>query len=161
MATPRKTIRVEEVLNFVNEQLRNDHWTPEEKRGIYVVLDKILHKTNQYAGFSYVDSYNPDDPEFEIGGKKEVSRNYNMKSRYIVQLETLTMTDPSTYIPIMILDYANVYRGANCSDALVDVSLSVRQILADSMSWWDKNNPTDVWNIMNHEEDNCYKVFDL
>jgi len=81
MATPRKTIRVEEVLNFVNEQLRNDHWTPEEKRGIYVVLDKILHKTNQYAGFSYVDSYNPDDPEFEIGGKKEVSRNYNMKSR--------------------------------------------------------------------------------
>jgi len=71
------------------------------------------------------------------------------------------MTDPSTYIPIMVLDYANIYTGANCSDALVDVSLSVRQILADSMSWWDKNNPTDVWNIMNHEEDNCYKVFDL
>ena len=34
MATPRKTIQVEQVLNFVNEQLRNDHWTPEEKRGM-------------------------------------------------------------------------------------------------------------------------------
>ncbi len=71
------------------------------------------------------------------------------------------MTDPTTYIPIMILDYANIYKGSECSDALVDVSLSVRQILAYSMSWWDKNYPTDIWNIMNHEEDNCYKIFDL
>lgn len=71
------------------------------------------------------------------------------------------MTDPTTYIPIMILDYANIYKGSECSDALVDVSLSVRQILADSMSWWDKNNSTDVWNIMNKEEDRCFKVFDL
>lgn len=81
MATPRKTIQVEQVLNFVNEQLRNDHWTPEEKRGMYVVLDRILHDSNQYAGFGYVYSYNPDDPEFEIGGKKEVSRSYSMKHR--------------------------------------------------------------------------------
>ena len=71
------------------------------------------------------------------------------------------MTDPTTYIPIMLLDYANIYTGAECSDALVDVSLSVRQILAYSMSWWDENYPNDIWNIMNHEEDNCYKVFDL
>lgn len=83
MATPRKTIQVEQVLNFVNEQLRNNHWTPQEKRGMYVVLDKILHNTDQYAGYNYVDSYDPEDPEFVIGGKKEVSRKYHMKSKTI------------------------------------------------------------------------------
>lgn len=80
MATPRKTIQVEQVLNFVNTQLRQDHWTPEEKRGMYIVLDRILHDSNQYAGFNYVDSYNPNDPEFEINGSKEVSRNYYLKT---------------------------------------------------------------------------------
>lgn len=80
MATPRKTIQVEQVLDFVNEQLRQNHWTPQEKHGMYVVLDRILHNTDQYAGFNYVDSYDPEDPEFQIGGKKEVSRQYYLKT---------------------------------------------------------------------------------
>lgn len=71
------------------------------------------------------------------------------------------MSDPITYFPIMILDYANVYRGANCSDALVDISLSIRQILADSMSYYDKYDPANIWHIMNKEEDLAYKVFDV
>ena len=71
------------------------------------------------------------------------------------------MHDPITYFPIMILDYANVYRGANCSDALVEISLSIRQILADSMSYYDKYDPANTWHIMNKEEDMSYKVFDL
>jgi hypothetical protein len=71
------------------------------------------------------------------------------------------MHDPITYLPVMILDYANVYRGANCSDALVDISLSIRQILADSMSYYDKYDPANTWHIMNKDEDLAYKVFDL
>lgn len=81
MATPRKTVQVEQVLKFVNEQLRCNHWSPETKQGMYIVLDRILHDTEQYAGFNYFDSYDPEDPEFQIGGKKEVSRQYHLKSR--------------------------------------------------------------------------------
>jgi|LauGreDrversion4_2_1035121.scaffolds.fasta_scaffold04348_3 hypothetical protein len=80
MPTPRKTTQVEQILEFVNTQLRQDHWTPEEKRGMYIVLDRILLDTNQYAGFNYVHPYNPEDPEFEINGKKEVSRQYYLKT---------------------------------------------------------------------------------
>lgn len=80
MATPRKTIQVEQVLDFVNTQLRCDHWSTDEKKGMYIVLDRILHDTDQYAGFNYVDSYNPEDPDFQIGGNKEVSRQYYLKT---------------------------------------------------------------------------------
>ena len=83
MPAPRKTVQVSQVVSFVNTQLRNSQWTPEEKRGMYVVLDRILHDSNQYAGFNYVDPYDPEDPEFEIGGRKEVSRKYYMKSNTI------------------------------------------------------------------------------
>jgi hypothetical protein len=81
MATPRKTIQVEQVLNFVNTQLSCDHWTVDEKKGMFIVLDRILHDTDQYAGFNYVDPYDPEDPEFQINGNKEVSRKYYLKTR--------------------------------------------------------------------------------
>jgi hypothetical protein len=81
MPTPRKTIQVDFIVDYVNRQLADPHFSPEEKRGMYMVLDRILHNTNQYAGFNYVDPYDPEDPEFQINGKKEASRKYHMKFR--------------------------------------------------------------------------------
>jgi hypothetical protein len=61
----------------------------------------------------------------------------------------------------MILDAFNLYRGANCSDALIEISLSIRQILAQSMAFDERWYPDSTWLIMNKEEDREYKVFDL
>jgi hypothetical protein len=61
----------------------------------------------------------------------------------------------------MILDAFNVYRGTNCSDALIEISLSIRQILAKSMSFDERWYPDSTWLIMDKEEDREYKVFDL
>ena len=61
----------------------------------------------------------------------------------------------------MILDAFKVYRGANCSDALIEISLSIRQILAKSMSFDERWYPDSIWLIMDKEEDREYKVFDL
>jgi|LauGreDrversion4_2_1035121.scaffolds.fasta_scaffold489387_1 hypothetical protein len=62
----------------------------------------------------------------------------------------------------MILDKNRLYRGANCSDALVSISLSIRQLFARSMSFEEKwYSPEDYFYLMNREEDLEYKVFDL
>ena len=61
----------------------------------------------------------------------------------------------------MILDAFNIYRGADSSDALIEISLSIRQILAKSMSFDERWYPDSTWLIMNKEEDLEYKVFDL
>lgn len=61
----------------------------------------------------------------------------------------------------MILDAFEVYRGANCSDALIEISLSIRQILAKSMSFDECWYPDSIWLIIDKEEDREYKVFDL
>lgn len=61
----------------------------------------------------------------------------------------------------MIIDTFNLYRGANCSDALVDISLKIRQLLAKTMSFDERWYPESIWLIMDREEDLEYKVFDL
>ncbi len=62
----------------------------------------------------------------------------------------------------MILDRNNIYRGSDCSDALVSISLSIRQLFARSMSFEEKwYSPEDYFYLMNREEDLEYKVFDL
>jgi hypothetical protein len=61
----------------------------------------------------------------------------------------------------MILDAFNIYRGADSSDALIEISLSIRQILAKSMSFDERWYPDSTWLIMDKEEDREYKVFDL
>lgn len=61
----------------------------------------------------------------------------------------------------MILDAFNIYRGVDSSDALIEISLSIRQILAKSMSFDERWYPDSTWLIMDKEEDREYKVFDL
>jgi len=86
MTTSRKTIEVEYVLDLVNSNLKRDDLTPEQKEAMFSILDSILFHTNQYAGFSYLDSYDANDPEFKIGGKKSNSRQYFMKTKTFTKL---------------------------------------------------------------------------
>jgi hypothetical protein len=72
----RKTVDVAKVKAVANNYLSNDFLTPERKQGVIDLLDIILHETGNYAGFSYIDSYDANDPEFENGGRKNLRRKY-------------------------------------------------------------------------------------
>lgn len=81
MAKPkRKTFNVEEFVTWANNALAHpetpDVFTPEHKQGIIHALDHILHESGRYAGFRYLDSYDENDPEFAINGRKNVRRQY-------------------------------------------------------------------------------------
>lgn len=75
----RKTFDVSEMLDWANGILampETDVITPEHKQGVIHALDQILHATKNYHGFGYLDTYNPDDPEFALNGRKNVRRVY-------------------------------------------------------------------------------------
>lgn len=73
---PRKTFDVASLLDRTNDVLANDVFSVEYKRGAIDALVYVLHATGQYAGFGYIDGYDAEDPEFAIGGRKDVRRKY-------------------------------------------------------------------------------------
>ncbi len=78
----RKTINVSEMIDWANGVLampESDVITPEHKQGVIHALDHVLHATGNYNGFGYLDSYNPDDPEFALNGRKNIRRMYFKK----------------------------------------------------------------------------------
>ena len=78
----RKTINVSEMIDWANGVLampESDVITPEHKQGVIHALDHILHVTKNYHGFGYLDTYNHDDPEFALNGRKNVRRMYLKK----------------------------------------------------------------------------------
>ena len=80
---PRKTVAVLQMLEYANIQLaRTDKFvTKEYKEGIVTMIEKILHDTGNYAGFSFVDN---DDSD--CGTLGYYSRQYyysvNMRREY-------------------------------------------------------------------------------
>ena len=54
----RKTLPVLRMLKFANQQLaRTDEWaTVDYKIGIVNMIEEILHATDNYAGFGFVDN---------------------------------------------------------------------------------------------------------
>tara|TARA_E500000331_G_C16877197_1_gene548867 strand:- start:50 stop:340 length:291 start_codon:yes stop_codon:yes gene_type:complete len=58
----RKTMPVLRMLKFANQQLaRTDEWaTVEYKIGIVNMLEEILHATDNYAGFGFIDNNDSD-----------------------------------------------------------------------------------------------------
>ena len=48
---PKKTIAVAEVLEFANNFLQNYNGSPERLQGVEILLEEILHQTNNYAGY--------------------------------------------------------------------------------------------------------------
>lgn len=67
MPNSKKTINVNQMIEFANDQLkRDDEWVSSEfKDGIITMIEKILHETGNYRGFYYLDST---DCEFETPG---------------------------------------------------------------------------------------------
>jgi len=72
----RKTVQVTEILTWANNSLCNPILSPSVKQGIIFTLEKVLHSSGNYYGFRYTNSFDALDPEFAIGGNKEVSRFY-------------------------------------------------------------------------------------
>jgi hypothetical protein len=75
----RKTLDVSEMIDWANGVFampESDIITPEHKQGVIHALDHILHATNNYHGFGYLDTYNSEDPEFALNGRKNVRRTY-------------------------------------------------------------------------------------
>ena len=60
----KKTVPVEQVKAFANEQLANPNNTLEEKLGIITVIEKVLHMADAYQGFMFL----------ELGPKNEAPR---------------------------------------------------------------------------------------
>ena len=54
MAREKKTIHVQYIKNFANEQLANQNYTMEEKLGIITMVERILHEANAYKGFMFL-----------------------------------------------------------------------------------------------------------
>lgn len=78
----RKTFNVSEMIDWANGVLampESDVITPEHKQGVIHALDHALHATGNYHGFGYLDTYNENDPEFAINGRKNVRRMYFKK----------------------------------------------------------------------------------
>lgn len=76
-----KTIKVEKILDKVNAALAlepNHILTDDWRRGAMYVLETILHDTDTYAGFGYIETY--DGQKFEKGVTNE-SRVFYIKSR--------------------------------------------------------------------------------
>ena len=75
----RKTLDISGFIDWANSLLampESDVITPEHKQGVIHALDQALHATGNYHGFRYLDSYDSEDPEFGLNGRKNVRRLY-------------------------------------------------------------------------------------
>ena len=52
----KKTVPVLEMLEFANESLAQEYHSLEFKQGICAMIEKILHKSDNYNGFMFLDS---------------------------------------------------------------------------------------------------------
>ena len=75
MANAKKTISVELIKNFANEQLAHKNYTMEEKLGIITMIEKVLQSANAYNGFMFL-SLNDDNTAPRLGTDGYVSRKY-------------------------------------------------------------------------------------
>jgi hypothetical protein len=57
MAREKKTVIVEEMLKYANEQLKrtDEDATRDFKAGISVMIGHVLHRANRYRGFTFLN----------------------------------------------------------------------------------------------------------
>jgi len=75
MTRPKKTIRLEAIKQFANEQLANPNNTLEEKMGIITMIEKVLHIADAYNGYMYL-SLDPNLEPSKLGSDNWASRKY-------------------------------------------------------------------------------------
>lgn len=54
----KKTFKVENFKNIINEKLALTSINQDEKKALTVVLERVLHDTNNYGGFNYLQWMN-------------------------------------------------------------------------------------------------------
>ena len=71
----RKTIEVKQILDYVNNQLqRTDEYCDDKfKAGMCTMIERILHDTGQYNGYTKLNDADVDEPGY-------FNRSYRMKS---------------------------------------------------------------------------------
>jgi len=52
----RKTVEVESLRKFVNSMLATSTCSPDQRMGSILMLEEILHRSNNYGGYSYLDA---------------------------------------------------------------------------------------------------------
>lgn len=75
MSGEKKTIQVQYIKNFANEQLAHPNNSIGEKLGIITMIEKVLHQSNAYKGFMFL-SLNEDNTAPSLGTDGYVSRKY-------------------------------------------------------------------------------------
>jgi hypothetical protein len=71
----RKTIELETLKKFVNNQLANDNNTIDEKQGMISVIEHALYRANSYRGFMFLDTTDGESIG-SPGTHKHVRRKY-------------------------------------------------------------------------------------
>jgi hypothetical protein len=75
MAKEKKTIQIEMIKNFANEQLAHPNTFMEEKLGIITMIEKILLEANAYKGFMFLHLDENNNPP-SLGTDEYVTRKY-------------------------------------------------------------------------------------
>ena len=54
---PRKTIRIQELTDLVNNMLEKSTCSKDTRQGMIAVIESALHETNSYNGFRYLKGW--------------------------------------------------------------------------------------------------------
>ena len=58
---PRKTIRIQELTDLVNNMLEKSTCSKDARQGMIAVIESALHETNSYNGFRYLNGWPCED----------------------------------------------------------------------------------------------------
>lgn len=83
MARSRKTVDVDEFRIKVNDMIALSTCSPEGRKGMMLVLEEVLHSTNNYRGFGYLRQ--KDVPEGELPGIVDVENGFEFPDPTRVQ----------------------------------------------------------------------------
>ena len=81
----RKTFKVEELRNNVNAMLKDTDDKYQERRiGAFVELERILHATDNYCGFAYLNSRDMGNSKFgsSVGINIDKIEDENYKEKF-------------------------------------------------------------------------------
>ena len=71
----KKTIQIEQIKNTANLFLADNFYSQEQKKGIKILLEYVLHASDNYKGFSY-NNMNKINGSYEVTPNTEYSRSY-------------------------------------------------------------------------------------
>jgi hypothetical protein len=71
----KKTIKVEELKNQLNEMLAHSSTAPDFRLGLCAAVEVLLHSTGNYKGFKYID-FEPGSSDFTMKMVRDDSRRF-------------------------------------------------------------------------------------